>query len=161
MSSTTSIKRLLFRSSAVAVVSAGIAFAVNAGRPDSLPLVAESDYEIYEDCPEGEDEATRVPLDEVTENPSYWLFVDARPPEEFAAGHIEGALSLPYDPLFSVSAEDVEKIRAAAGSRTILVVGEPTTARFLANDLTAQGLDWVNCLEEGADWHALLSSGAR
>jgi rhodanese-related sulfurtransferase len=161
MPSRRSPRGILLRSAVIVAVSSGIAFAVNAARSDSLPLVAESEYEIYDDCPEGEESATEVTLDEVTENPTYFLFIDARAPEEYAAGHIEGALSVPYDPLFPVSPEDVERVRAAAGERTIVVIGDPLTARLLANDLASQGLDWVNYLEESAEWSVLLTAGVR
>lgn len=161
MLSTVSPARLLLRSALIAAASGAVALAVNAGRPDSLPLVAESEYEIYEDCPEGEESATEIALDEITENPAYFLIVDSREPEEFEAGHVEGALSVPYDPLFPVSEEEVERVRAAVGERVVVVVGDPLTARLLANDLATQGLDWVNYLEEGAEWRVLLGADPR
>jgi rhodanese-related sulfurtransferase len=151
--------RLLFRSFLVFAFSTAVAVAVNAGRPDSLRWVADAEYEIYDDCPEGEDSASAVTLDELVENPSYFFVVDSRSPEDYAAGHIEGAFSLPYDPLFSVDEEEVEKILEAAGEKTIVVIGDTLTARLLANDLASQGLDFVHYLEEDGDWRTLLPAG--
>ncbi|MFH1679894.1 MAG: rhodanese-like domain-containing protein [Candidatus Eisenbacteria bacterium] len=160
MSAGASIRRLLLRSLAIVGLSTAVAVAVNAGRPDSLRWAADSEYEIYEDCPEGEDTASVVTLDELIENPSYFFVVDSREPEEYESGHVEGAFSIPYDPLFSVSEEEIEEIRTVAGDRTIVVIGDTLTARLLANDLATQGLDWVHYLEESEDWRALLSAGA-
>ncbi|MBM3321063.1 MAG: rhodanese-like domain-containing protein [Candidatus Eisenbacteria bacterium] len=160
MSRCNSLFRLLFRSFLVFALSALVAVAINAGRPDSLRWVADAEYEIFDDCPEGEDTASAVTLDELVENPSYFFVVDSRSPEDYAAGHIEGAFSLPYDPLFSVDDKEIEKILVAAGEKTIVVVGDTLTARLLANDLTSQGLDFVHYLEEDGDWRALLTDGS-
>ena len=42
----------------------------------------------------------------------------------------------------------------------MVVVGDSLTARLLANDLVAQGLEAVRYLEKGADWRTLLPAGA-
>jgi rhodanese-related sulfurtransferase len=154
------VRNLLLRSFLIAAASAAVAVAVNASRPDPLPWLAPSEYEIYEDCPEAEDSSTVLSLSELRGDLSFFFLVDCRPAEEFAEGHAEGALSVPYDPLFAVSEEDLAKIQDAAGTRTVVVVGDSLTARLLANDLVAQGLEAVRYLEKGADWRALLPAGA-
>ena len=79
--------------------------------------------------------------------------------EEYIASHLEGSLSVPYDPLFPVDEETITAIRERVGDRTIVVVGDSITAKLLADDLIAQGVEWVQYLEDGRDWLALLGGG--
>lgn len=159
MSQSRSIIRFLFRSFFIVLFASLVAVGVNAGRPDSLAWIASSEYEIYDECPEGEEEAPAIAIDELLENPDYFLLVDSRMPGEFDEGHVDGALSVPYDPLFSVTEEDVVRVRETAGDRTVVVIGDSLTARLLANDFLSQGLDWVHYLEGDAAWRTLLGDG--
>ncbi len=159
MSQSRSITRFLLRSFFIVLFASLVAVGVNAGRPDSLAWIASSEYEIFDECPEGDEEAPFIAIDELLENPDYFLLVDSRMPDEFDKTHVEGTLSVPYDPLFSVTEEDVARVRDAAGDRTVVVIGDSLTARLLANDFLSQGLDWVHYLEGDAAWHALLGDG--
>jgi rhodanese-related sulfurtransferase len=147
---------LIARSALIVVASSLVGLGYNAVRADSLDLVAESDYEIYEECPEGEEVAEPIHLDELKENPDYFFLVDSRTPDEYEQGHAPGAFSVPYDPLFPVSEEEIDSVRTAAGDRTIVVVGDSLTAKLLANDLLNQGISFVQYLDEGEDWRSLV-----
>ncbi len=157
MSAATSIKHFFLRSAVLVAVSAMIAVGVNAARPDSLQWVATAEYEIYENCPEVTGSATGVTLDEILEKPDYFLLVDCRMPEEYEKSHIPDAVSLPYDPLFSVDEDAIYRIQKESDGRTIVVVGDTLTAKMLADDLVTQGMEYVRYLEDGEDWRALLS----
>ncbi|MFH1279574.1 MAG: rhodanese-like domain-containing protein [Candidatus Eisenbacteria bacterium] len=151
----------LFLQSALIVSAASvIALGYNAVRADSLDWVADSEYEIYDECPEGEEEAAAVSLEELQENPDYFFLVDSRMPDEFGAEHAEGALSVPYDPLFPISEEEIGAVKEAAGDRTVVVIGDVPTARLLANDFLNQGVGFVQYLNEDEDWRALLGAAA-
>jgi len=152
-------KGFLLRATILVGVSSVTAVAVNAFRSDPIDWVAAAEYEIYEDCPETVEPALPVTLAELKENPDYFLIVDSRMEEEYVASHLEGSVSVPYDPLFPVDEETIAAIRDRMGDRTIVVVGDSITAKLLADDLIAQGVEWVQYLEDGRDWLALLGSG--
>jgi len=154
-------KSFLLRVTILVGVSCVAAVATNVFRSDPIDWVAAAEYEIYEDCPETVEPALPVTLEELRENPDYFLIVDSRMEEEFLATHLEGSLSVPYDPLFPVDEETITAIRDQVGDRTVVVVGDSITAKLLADDLIAQGIDWVQYLEDGRDWLALLGSGEK
>jgi hypothetical protein len=158
MSVGTSLGGLLLRSAVLVVISALVAVGVNAGRPDSLEWVASAEYEIYEECPEGTGSATAVTLGEILENPDYFFLVDCRRSEEYEQSHIPDALSIPYDPLFSVDEEVILEIQKESDGRTVVVVGDTLTAKLLADDLVTQGMEYVQYLDDGEDWRSLLAS---
>ena len=149
----------LLRATILVSVSCATAVAVNALRSDPIDWVAAAEYEIYEDCPETVEPALPVSLAELKENPDYFLIIDSRMEEEFLVSHLDGSLSIPYDPLFPVDEETILAIRKQVGDRTIVVVGDSITAKLLADDLIAQGIEWVQYLEDGRDWLALVGSG--
>ncbi|MBN1827149.1 MAG: rhodanese-like domain-containing protein [Candidatus Eisenbacteria bacterium] len=153
------LKGFLLRTTILVGVSSLTAVMVNAFRSDSLDWVAAAEYEIYEECPESTEPATPVTLDELRENPDYFLVIDCRDEESFVADHLEGSISIPYDPLFPVDEEAVLAIRESVGDRTVVVVGDSMTAKLLADDLIAQGIEWVQYLEDGQGWPALLHGG--
>jgi len=150
--------QILFRAALILTVAVGLAALVNAGRPTPIDWIAQADYEIYEDCEETTESAEPVALAEVSKHPDWYLVVDARDPEAFEADHLEGAYSMPYDPLFGVGEEEISAIRDEAGDRSIVVVGEGEFAKLLADDLLSGGLSWVQYLEEGEDWRSLAAS---
>ena len=150
-----SSSQILRRALIITGVSCLLAVAVNATRPTPVVWIAQADYEIFEDCDETTESAEAIKLAEVTKNPSWYLIVDSRDPELFEEGHIIGAYSLPYDPLFSVDEETVEALRSEAGDRTIVVVGDGDFARLLADDLLSQGMSWAQFIAPEEDWRAL------
>lgn len=146
----------LARSALIVIASSALGLGYNAVRAGSLDLVADADYEIYDECPEGEEVAEPILLDELEENPDYFFFVDSRMPDEYEAGHVSGALSVPYDPIFPVSDEEIDAVRTVAGDRTVVVLGDSLIAQLLANDLLNQGIGYVHYLKEGEDWRSLM-----
>ncbi|NNE07844.1 MAG: hypothetical protein HKN20_04700 [Gemmatimonadetes bacterium] len=150
------MKSFLFRSLGIVGFSFVVAFAVNATRTTPLAWAADSDYEIYDDCDETTETAEPIAIAEVLEHPDYYLLVDAREPDAFAAGSAAGAVNLPYDPLFSVGQEEIDELRSQAGDRGLVIIGDPETAKLLADDLFSQGMTFVNYLEEGDEWTKLV-----
>lgn len=150
------MKSSLFRLLGIVGFSFAVAFVFNATRPTPLAWAADSDYEIYDDCDETTETAEPIAIADVLEHPDYYLLVDAREPEEFAAGSAAGAINLPYDPLFSVGEGEIDGIRSQAGDRGLVIIGEPETAKLLADDLFSQGMTFVNYLEEGDQWTKLV-----
>ncbi len=153
------IRSVVFRALLIAGVSVLLAVAVNASRPTPVTWLAQAEYEIFEDCDETTETSESISLAEIEKHPDWYLVVDARDESLYAEGHIDGAYSLPYDPLFSVDAEQVEALRSAAGDKSVVVVGDDGTARLLADDLLSQGLAWVQFLDEETDWRRLMASG--
>lgn len=151
---------LFLRSALIAAAASIVALGFNAVRADPLDWVADSEYEIYDECPEGEEEATAIGLDELLENPGYFFLVDSRMPGEYGAAHVEGALSVPYDPLFPIEEGEIAAVKEAAGDRTVVVIGDTLTARLLANDFLNQGVGFVHYLAEDEDWRVLLGPAA-
>lgn len=84
---------------ALLISSAAVALAVNALRPDGIPLVGDFSPAARFTAPTGErmdiglEEAERLYFTRAA------VFFDARPPEEYARGHIRGARSLPLQDL--------------------------------------------------------------
>jgi rhodanese-related sulfurtransferase len=82
----------------ISAAASGIGLAVNAARSGGIPVVAPFPYQ--QDCPEklsvpegptvGAEQAARLLHAQGV------LFIDARPAEAFAAGHIDGARSIPF-----------------------------------------------------------------
>lgn len=83
------------------------------------------------------------------------LLVDVRESEEYAAGHLPGALSIPRGLL--EPAADLEyanrdpQLSQARGQRVVLYCDSPTGARacFSANTLQEMGFRWVYYLAGG------------
>ena len=152
--------RFLLRTAVLFCASIFLAVAVNATRPDPLDWIASEEYEIFEECPEGEESSTPVTLQEVTANPDYFFIVDSRDSSDFERGHVEGAMSVPYDPLFPVMEDVIDELLVSAGDRTVVVIGDTLIAKLLADDLISQGVPIVHYLEEGEDWRVLLPAVA-
>lgn len=79
------------------------------------------------------------------------LFVDARPAEDFAAGHIPGALSFPFDPF----ADDLDtRIATLPQNKTLVIYCGDVLCGLseeLADTLRISGFDQVKVLAEGID----------
>lgn len=87
------IKQMVIQTIGIAILSVSVAFAVNALRPDRLAWIAAPEKSASQ--PEGP--VAEIPLREAVRrfqqgNP---LFVDARSPSQYQAGHIQGAKNLP------------------------------------------------------------------
>lgn len=144
-----------------------LALGFNLVRSEGIPLVAREPYPIFVPCPETTQEAAKVTLSEVAgagapRFPDGTLLIDARSPERYRAGHIDGAMSLPYDELSGVSQEDVAKIKGRGSFNSVLVYcdgweEETDPARrydhppseHLADELKSLGIDQVSSMQGG------------
>ncbi len=86
------------------------------------------------------------------------LFLDARNPEDFAGGHIEGALNMPHSRLSGGDGLDEMAMYATPGDGTLLVVyctgGDCEASEDAAILLEAAGYDNIAIMADGYDaWH--------
>jgi rhodanese-related sulfurtransferase len=94
------------------VILGGLGVAVNGLRPDTIALISMSP--IAADRSNPDSPVAEISLDEAWEKHEKGevLFIDARSPEDFQAGHIKGAVSLPdhdFDEVFPQRVEEMEK----------------------------------------------------
>lgn len=137
----------------IAGLSAGLGLTFNASRQDRLPLIHVRDNSTQLSPQSGEislQDASRL----FTSGQA--VFLDARAAEDFAEGHIEGALSLP---LFSFT-QDFDALKSQMEGRTVITYcdGEACElSRDLADQLKAHGLKDVLVLKNG--WTLWKNSG--
>ncbi len=86
------------------------------------------------------------------------LFLDARNPEDFNAGHVEGALNMPHSRLSGGDGLDELAMLATPGDGTLLVVyctgGECEASEDAAILLEAAGYNNIAIMADGYDaWH--------
>ncbi len=91
-------RALFLRSVLIITVSCVLALAANALRPNGIPLVQAWELRNLAVCTDGK----RIPWLKLAEAQALFskgeaLFLDARIPEDYAEGHIQGAFNLPYD----------------------------------------------------------------
>ena len=93
-------KSIIWEILALLTVSIIVAAGVNLMRPDPLPWLGDFTEKKYE-------EAAAKGLEPMTPGEAAaflgadgYLFIDARTPEEFAAGHVAGAKNLPFEAIF-------------------------------------------------------------
>lgn len=144
---------VIVRDAALATLACGaLGVAVNAVRPDGIPLVATDEYELFVPCPEplGEVEALE-PGDPTILEPRV-LRIDARGPRDFAAWHLPDAQNIPFDYLEGVLEETVRRI-AASGAARVVVYGDgqdPDSGREMARELAGRGVRNVFYVRGGA-----------
>lgn len=137
----------------IAGLSAGLGLTFNASRQDSLPLIHVRDNSTQLSPQSGEislQDASRL----FTSGQA--VFLDARAAEDFAEGHIEGALSLP---IFSFT-QDFDALKNRMEGKTVITYcdGEACElSRDLADQLKAHGLKDVLVLKNG--WTLWKNSG--
>jgi rhodanese-related sulfurtransferase len=137
----------------IAGLSAGLGLTFNASRQDSLPLIHVRDNSTQLSPQSGE-----ISLQDASRlfSSGQAVFLDARPAEDFAEGHIEGALSLP---IFSFT-QDFDALKSQMEGRTVITYcdGEACElSRDLADQLKAHGLKDVLVLKNG--WTLWKDSG--
>ena len=137
----------------IAGLSAGLGLTFNASRQDRLPLIHVRDNSTQLSPQSGEislQDASRL----FTSGQA--VFLDARAAEDFAEGHIEGALSLP---LFSFT-QDFDALKSQMEGRTVITYSDGEAcelSRDLADQLKAHGLKDVLVLKNG--WTLWKNSG--
>ena len=150
----------LWRSVALAGVSALVALVFNLVRAEGLEMVARAPYDIYTDCPELSKEATGVEMKHLEEDLSPFTIIDARATNAFLEAHVPGARSMPYSPLFQMEDDLVDELRELGPNR-VLVYGDVTieSGRLMAGELSSLGLLGVRYIKGG--YGAWLAAGRR
>lgn len=125
--------------------SVWLALAFNAARTDRLPLVQDPEDRARIAAQRGE-----ISLAEATllVQSGQAVFLDAREADEFALGHIEGALSL--DPL--TFGQDFQALRAHMEGKTVVTYCDGELCELsheLAEQLRSMGLEDVRVLRNG------------
>ena len=140
----------------IVVCSTLAALAVNALRPHGLPLIARAPYQTLVPCPEPGGPVTAIePTSPEVRSPRSFV-IDARSPEEFAAGHLPGAVSVSYDWLDPVPDDRLAALaRAVASSGATRVVvygdgGRPDSGEYLGKEISARGIKNVRFIRGGA-----------
>jgi len=126
-------------------VSVGLALAFNAARPDRLPLISDPEIAAQVAIERGEISLADAIL---LFQSGQAVFVDAREAEEFALGHIEGALSI--DPLSF--GQDFPALRERMEGMTIVTYCDGELCELsheLAEQLKSMGLQDVLVLKNG------------
>jgi rhodanese-related sulfurtransferase len=140
----------------VAAVSGAVALAVNALRPEGIPLVARQPYETLVPCPEPGGTVTGIAADDEALRSSRSFLVDARSPNEYDRWHLPAAVNVPFDWLDPVPPGVLDGLaRAVAASRATRVVvygdgGRPDSGEHLGKELSGRGIRHVSFVRGGA-----------
>ncbi|MGI6455213.1 MAG: rhodanese-like domain-containing protein [bacterium] len=94
------LKKIVFQTIVLLILGSGIGLALNALSSEPLPLIRPS-------APPVEEEYTVLSTEDVNQmlNAGEAIFIDARDPNEYAVGHIPGALNLPANSFAETYAE--------------------------------------------------------
>jgi 3-mercaptopyruvate sulfurtransferase SseA len=153
-----------------------IAIPFNLLRDDGIDLVATITYDdkILQPCPESEEIAAQMsalvlPLGPDLVIPDGTVLVDASDPATFAAGHLPGAVSIPYDELDTLADEDVERLAAMKPRRVVVYCNgweeetellarypENTPGNQVANELKGREFQDVRYVKGAVEIHLLL-----
>jgi len=156
---TPSLWRTLVEAAIVAVAATVIALVVNTVRPDGLPLVARTPYQVLVPCPEpgGPVEALEAGSPEIFSQRSF--LVDARSQGEFDQRHLGGAVNVPYDWLDPVPEETLAELAhsiAASRATRVVVYGDgakPDSGEHLGKEISGRGIKNVYFIRGGAPSH--------
>jgi hypothetical protein len=149
-------RRSILEAAIVTVAAAVTALLVNAVRPDGLPLVAAKPYRVLVPCPEPGGPVQPLAADDRSLMSSGTFLVDARPAADFALGHLEGAVNLPYDwldPLPEGRLEELARAIAASGASRVAVYGDggrPDSGEHLGREISGRGIKSVFFIVGGA-----------
>jgi len=151
------LKKVLIQAPALIVLAGLIAVGVNQIRSDGIPLVSDwlAENRFVDDAGDSliislSDAKTRFAANEI-------LFLDARPRSEYARGHIQGALSLPWQEAENRFIEIAESLSA---DKTIIAYCDGETCDLsheLALFLKEMGFADVRVLVNG--WSVWLQAG--
>lgn len=150
------LARSVGEAAAIAAGATVLALAVNLGRPGGLPLVADAPYQTLVPCPEPGGPVEAVPADDPGLGSPRTYLVDARTADEFALGHLPGAVNVPYDWLDPVPEDALRRLAEdIARSRATRVVvygdgGRPDSGEHLGREISGRGIRNVHHLVGGA-----------
>jgi len=132
--------------------------ATNTLRPRPLPWFAPQPYAVLHECPEVTESAGVIAPEAALQKAGRIVYVDGRSPAEYQREHVDGALNIPYDPLYSIPEEALRRVRAQRGN-WLLVYGGATTGKLLADELASSNLRGVLWVQ--GDLEGLRRAGAR
>jgi rhodanese-related sulfurtransferase len=141
--------QLIWQGGSLLLLAIAVALSVNHLRPGGLPLVADWSPEAQLRLDSGESLAVSLDEAEMLFFSRSALFLDARSHDQFAEGHIEGALSLPWEDFD----EDFARVLNGIPPETPLVTycdGEScASSKELAMALLVKGYSNVRVLVNG------------
>jgi rhodanese-related sulfurtransferase len=133
----------------VLVVAAVLGFVTNSARKDGLPLVMPFPPEYR--CRSASGAAT--PIETAAAKAVFGrrgtIFVDARTREEFARGHIEGAVNVPYLLVEPVPPSAVSSLKGYERVIVYCNTKDGELSRLMAGELSEAGLKEVSYLSKG------------
>ncbi|RJO66233.1 MAG: rhodanese-like domain-containing protein [Myxococcales bacterium] len=133
-------------------ISAVLALAVNAARPDGLSVIAKEDYQILVPCPETAGEVEGVAASDPRLPDPQYLLVDARAVADRKDWSPESSLSIPYDYLEPTPPESIDSLLHMR-AKAIFVCGDggdPDSGEQLARELAGKGIRNVFFVKGGA-----------
>jgi len=103
------------------------------------------------------DQITATELAERLDGDDSFTLFDTRPADGFESWHLSGAVNVPYDPREGLDADDLGRVRDAAGDGDVAAIcGKGLTSTPFAFDLEQQGYEDVTVVKGGMeDWGAL------
>lgn len=128
-----------------------LSLSINSVRSDGIALFAKKPYEIYVPCPVQIGEAEEFSFSQVTAKVNRFLFIDARPKEDFSMNHLPGSINIPYDYLIPVSDANLKKLANVKGKK-IAVYGDgdqPDSGREMALELSGKGIKNIGYIKGG------------
>jgi rhodanese-related sulfurtransferase len=148
--------RTLREATAVALAASLLALAVNAARPAGLPLVARAPYEVLVPCPEPGGPVAALEPGAAAPGSARTFLIDARDGAAYAAGHLPGAVNVPYDWLDPIPETTLRELaRSIAASRATRVIvygdgGRPDSGEHLGREISGRGIRNVAFVRGGA-----------
>lgn len=133
----------------VLLISVALAFAVNAIRKQSLPLVMPFPPEYQ--CPSLVQYGVPVKVEQALSmfaRPDA-AFVDARPQEDFEKGHIEGATNIPYSFIEPITKDTLFQLRRFRAVIVYCNTKDTEKSMLMAGELSKAGVDGAVYLEGG------------
>jgi rhodanese-related sulfurtransferase len=130
-----------------------LGLAVNRFRTSGqIPLIATKPYQILVPCPEYAAKAQAIAPHPRILAEKGTLLLDAREKPRYAADHLPGARSIPFDYLSPTSPETIQHILLSRAQR-VVVYGDgdqPDSGEQLANELVSKGIKNVFFVTGGA-----------
>jgi rhodanese-related sulfurtransferase len=152
------MRRVLLESIGIVLFSISLAFLTNYFRSDGLPLFRphSSPRSILEKNNQGEGTISLTILLEKLKQPGV-IIIDARSQEEYQAGHLPGAINVPYSELFEESGLILQKIPFDMEIITYCEGIECSIAEDLASFLKESGFENVKVFAGG--WEEWTEKG--
>jgi hypothetical protein len=144
--------RIVRDAALILLVSAALGVAVNLVRPQGIPFVQKTEYQILVPCPEGSGDAPAIAAEAPELRDARTLLVDARPAADHAKGHWPGAINLPFDYLEPAPKTEVKKIASSGATRVVVFGdgGDPDVGEQLARELAGAGIRNIFFVTGGA-----------